>query len=72
MAGRDTRTQAPFVHVKTWRGGKLYAEVVVTQGIARLRCRNCYRWHTVRIVKDSMNVKSEPMPDSIQLGGRAS
>jgi hypothetical protein len=72
QAGRDTRTGDPFLHVKTWKGDRLYVELVVTSGVVRLRCRECLRWHTVRIVKGDMKVKPEPIPDTIELGGRAS
>jgi hypothetical protein len=54
-----------FVHIKTWKGGKLYVEAIVTDGTAHIRCRECLRWHTVRIVRERVNVTAERLPDSI-------
>lgn len=54
-----------FVHIKTWKGGKLYAEVVVTDGTAHLHCRECLRWHTVRIVRERVKVTQERLPSAI-------
>lgn len=65
--GRDLNSGEPFVHIKTWKKDRLYVEVVVTQGIARIRCRECMRWHTVRIVRDRMKITQEKLPDSIAL-----
>ena len=40
----------PFVHVKVWKQGRLYTEIVVT-GDAELsmKCRECYRWYRIFI-----------------------
>lgn len=65
VGGRDTRTGQGFIHVKTWKGGRLYAEVVITEGTARIRCRECLRWHSVRIVKSRLEIKQEPLPESV-------
>lgn len=51
MCGRDEASGEPWVHVKTWKRGRLYAEVVATAGDVKIRCRDCLRWHTVRIVR---------------------
>lgn len=50
MCGVD-RDGEPWVHVKVWKGQRLYAEVIATSGVVRLRCRNCLRWHKVKIVR---------------------
>lgn len=64
VAGRDTKTGHGFVHIKSWKGGRLYVEAIVTQGVAHIRCRECLRWHTVRIIHD-VSVKQEKLPDSL-------
>lgn len=64
MAGRDASNK-PFVHVKTWKGKRLYAEVIVTDGIAHVRCRICLRWHTIRIVKTDLAIKHENLPETL-------
>lgn len=37
----------PYVHVKVWKGRRLYTEVIFTGGIARIFCRDCSRWYRV-------------------------
>lgn len=49
--GRDDDTGEPWVHVKSWKGDRLYVEVVILSGVVRLRCRKCLRWHRVKIVR---------------------
>lgn len=63
--GRDTQTGHPFVHVKVWKGKRLYTEMVATGGIVRLRCRECLRWHKVNIVGASVELQVERLPVSI-------
>lgn len=65
ICGRDNKTGEPFVHIKTWKQGRLYVEAVVTSGVVRIRCRDCFRWHTVRIIRDSVRIKEEKLPESI-------
>lgn len=54
-----------FLHIKAWKGQKIYAEVVVTQGIARIHCRDCGRWTTVRIRPSGYHHAVEELPESI-------
>ena len=41
----------PWVHVKVWKGSRLYTEIVVTSGIVQVKCRECLRWYRIRIVR---------------------
>lgn len=68
VCGRDTRSGQPFVHVKTWKQRRLYTEVVVTSGEVRIRCRECFRWHTIRIVHLKVDITPEDLPETIQVG----
>ena len=45
----DDVTGEPVIHIKSWKGGTLYTEVVIVSGVVRIRCRNCYRWHRIRV-----------------------
>jgi hypothetical protein len=65
VCGRDSKSRQPFVHIKTWKGSRLYVEVVIESGKARIRCRKCLRWFTVRIRLDDVDMKTERLPDSI-------
>lgn len=66
MAGRDAKGNG-FVHVKTWKGGRLYAEVVITAGEAYITCRECLRRHRVRIVHSQVETKQHELPETIAI-----
>lgn len=68
VCGRDSKSGEPFVHIKTWKQQRLYAEVVVTSGVVRIHCRECLRWHTIRIVRLKVDVRPEELPESIKVG----
>jgi hypothetical protein len=67
VCGRDARTGQGFVHLKTWKGQRLYAEVVVSSGTAHIRCRDCFRWHRVRIVNTEVEIQAKKLPESIAI-----
>lgn len=46
--GRDDLGR-PFAHIKVYKGGKVYGELILESGRLRLRCRDCGRWHTLRV-----------------------
>jgi len=41
-----------FVHVKIWKARRIFGELVIEGGIVKLRCRDCLRWHKIRLVQD--------------------
>jgi hypothetical protein len=49
--GIDSRGKL-FVHVKIWKQKRIFGELVVEGGVVRLRCRDCLRWHVVRIYQN--------------------
>lgn len=66
LAGRDADGHG-YIHVKTWKSGRLYVEVVVTAGVAIVRCRECYRWHKFRINKASVESEPTELPRAIEV-----
>jgi len=38
-----------FLHVKIWKARRIYGELVVEGGLVKIRCRDCLRWHTIRV-----------------------
>ncbi len=52
----------PFVHIKIYKSNRIYGEVLLKFGDIRVRCRDCYRWHQIRIVKERAVL--EEIPDS--------
>ena len=65
VCGRDAHGQ-PFVHIKIFKQGRVYGEVVAT-GDVRVRCRECRRWHVVTIRREAVQFKEQPLPASIPL-----
>lgn len=47
-----------FLHVKIYKQRRIYGEMVYEGGVAKLRCRNCLRWHRV-IFRDNSALLSE-------------
>jgi hypothetical protein len=73
VCGRDALTGEPFVHVKAFKSKgagqrpKLHAEVLVLSGEASIRCRACWRWHTVRIVRQKLEHDLAKPPEGVEL-----
>lgn len=40
-----------YIHVKVYKQGRVYGEILAIEGTVKVRCRECYRWHTVNIKK---------------------
>lgn len=52
-----------YLHVKVYKQGRVFGEVVVTQGIVDLCCRECLRWTKVTVGRAIVNVApDEPKP----------
>lgn len=45
-----TESGEGFVHIKAWKGQRLLTEAVVTSGEVSIRCRECGKWHTIKVV----------------------
>lgn len=65
MCGRDLRTGIPYIHIKSTKSGKIVTEAIVTSGVVRIRCRECLRWHTVKITQGSIKQAEEKLPAGI-------
>lgn len=60
--GRDEQGQL-YIHVKVWKQTRIYGEMIVTGGVCKLRCRECLRWHKVRILQpDHVELVEETDP----------
>lgn len=51
------RNGKPYVHIKSYKQNRVFAEVELTMGTMRFKCRECLRWHEVSIVRDKAEVK---------------
>lgn len=61
-----------FVHVKIWKAKRIFGELVIEGGVVKIRCRDCLRWHVIRINGTSANLEEtrEQMPTAIIEDGR--
>lgn len=41
-----------FVHVKVYKQDRIFGELFIEGGKVKLKCRDCLRWHIVRISQD--------------------
>lgn len=56
-----------FVHVKVYKGDRIYGEIVVEGGLVKLHCRNCLRWHRVNISGTRARLAESETPEADQL-----
>lgn len=40
---------AAYLHIRIFKGGRIFGEVLATSGTVTVLCRDCGRWMTVRI-----------------------
>jgi hypothetical protein len=58
----------PFVHIKIYKQNSIYGEILFKMGEIRVRCRSCYRWHTIKIVREKAVIEEVPdEPDIVDL-----
>lgn len=54
-----------YVHVRIFKQNRIYGEVIVREGRVSLHCRECLRWHSVKIIQPDTAVlmeDTEPQP----------
>jgi hypothetical protein len=51
-----------YVHVKIYKQARIYGELLITEGVVKVRCRECLRWHRVVIRKAG---EAELIEDSV-------
>lgn len=49
-----------YLHIKVYKQGRIYGEVVAYAGPVKILCRECLRWHVVKIEK--MRVDFQQIP----------
>lgn len=56
-----------FVHVKIYKARRIFGELVIEGGIVKIRCRDCLRWHVIRIYQDQAVLQEthEELPLSV-------
>lgn len=66
LCGRDADGQ-PFVWVKIFKQGRVFGEIVTSDGVTRIRCRDCLRWHVVTVRREAVRFAEAPLPDSLPI-----
>ena len=56
-----------FVHVKIYKAKRIFGELVIEGGTVKIRCRDCLRWHTVRIYQNQAVLQEtrEGLPETV-------
>lgn len=65
VCGRDTLTGEPFVWMKVHKQQRIFGEMIATAGTVRIRCRECLRWHTLTIKRETVDFVEESLPESL-------
>jgi hypothetical protein len=47
----------PYVHIKIYKQKQIFGEVIFSFGQMRVRCRECLRWHEIRIRYEKTEVE---------------
>ena len=70
----------PLVHIKIYKAKRIFGEIIFVLGEMEVRCRDCWRWHKIRIIRDNavrslskrsratrldLDVSGEPAPDGL-------
>jgi len=48
--GVDENTKL-YVHIRIHKQSRIYGEVLVTEGVVQIHCRECLRWHRIIITQ---------------------
>lgn len=58
------RERRLYVHIKVYKQGKVYGEIIATGGPLSIRCRNCLRWHKVMFrASGSVELEEDKTPE---------
>lgn len=64
MYGLDEKGQI-YVHIKAYKGRRIFVEVLFTKGEIEMRCRDCFRWYRLVIKDNKPKLIEATEPDSV-------
>lgn len=65
--GVDTHGKM-YVHVKVYKQRQVYGEILVQDGIVKILCRECLRWHRIKLVYPERAVLEEiSQPEEVKI-----
>ena len=59
--GVDNKDQL-YVHIKIYKAHRIFGEIVMTEGVIYIRCRECLRWYNLIIKPQSKPELRETEP----------
>lgn len=63
----------PYVHVRIFKQGRIFGDVVVYGGEVKICCRECIRWHRITFVgeqKEVAELVQTEIPAEVDSNGR--
>lgn len=52
-----------YIHVRIWKQNRIYGEIYITgDSKVQLLCRDCYRWHRIKVIQPDRAVLQESTP----------
>lgn len=56
---------ALYLHVKIYKQSRIYGELILLGGLVRIKCRNCLRWHRIRIQGNRAELVNTQEPETL-------
>lgn len=58
-----------YIHIRVFKQDRIFGEMVAISGEVKLRCRDCLRWHSVRmrVEKPELIESTDPLPIVIEV-----
>lgn len=51
-----------YIHMRIFKAQRIFGEMMVTDGTVLIHCRECLRWHKVKIVQPDTATLEETEP----------
>lgn len=51
-----------YVHIRVYKQNRIFSESIMRGGEIEIKCRECFRWHKIRIVDSRPIVSEEKEP----------
>lgn len=65
MYGLDVRGRL-YVHVKIYKQRQVCGEILVTDGVVKIICNECLRWHQVNVIQPN-KAELEQIPTPVEV-----
>ena len=55
-----------YVHVKIYKQRQVYGEILAQEGVVKILCRECLRWHRIKLVTPA-RAELEEIPEPVEV-----